>query len=629
MASSVSDRRAAFIAPALVMAMLTALVVMAGSIATAPPAAAASDVLPVSGHGWGHGRGMSQYGAYGYVHDLGVDPGTVLNHYYSNTTPGQLPGGLTLGVRLMAHEGAPLEVTSAASFTVGNIFVPAGWASQLFWNGFGWTITTEPGCGAAVSGTTTVTDPTFRSTVDPGDDLTKMLNVCEAGGPHAYRGYLFGAWDGTQHAVNVVWIEDYVRAVVPREMPASWPIPVLQVQAIAARSYGWAENRYAYAKTCDTTSCQVYGGAGKNGARLEAPNSDTATFGTLSGVRVFGNGVVASTEFSSSSGGYTAGGTFPAVPDDGDATPINPNHNWSTTLSTSAIANFYGVGAFLAISVPVRNGLGDGGGRALTVTISGTAKSVSVSGTSFQATWGLKSDWFFFPMPPPQFFLRNSNSSGSADGVFNYGNFGDVPMLCDWNGDGFSTMGVFRNGVFYLRNSNSTGGADVVFPYGNPGDIPVCGHWNGGATDTVGVYRAGVFYLRLSNTAGVADLVVPFGNAGDTPVVGDWGATGKTTVGVFRAGTWYVQFTNRGGNADAVFGFGNSTDTPIAGDWNAAGRARPGVVRNATWYLGGSWPPSGVSDYAVFGYGDPGDIPLTGDYDGNGTDTPGIARGYR
>ena len=117
MASSVSDRRAAFIAPALVMAMLTALVVMAGSIATAPPAAAASDVLPVSGHGWGHGRGMSQYGAYGYVHDLGVDPGTVLNHYYSNTTPGQLPGGLTLGVRLMAHEGAPLEVTSAASFT--------------------------------------------------------------------------------------------------------------------------------------------------------------------------------------------------------------------------------------------------------------------------------------------------------------------------------------------------------------------------------------------------------------------------------------------------------------------------------------------------------------------------------
>jgi len=624
-------RRAAAATIVVLAAALSAIVV---STVQALPAAAA-DAITVTGHGWGHGRGMGQYGTLGYVQNpalLGNPanlPGTILDHYYSNTTQAVLPDGQSMSVRLMAYDGAALEVTSGADFTVGgNIPVPAGWASTLFWNGSGWTITTEPGCGAGVSGTATVADPTFRSTVANPSSSAQMLQVCEVDGTRAYRGTLSAAWDGVQHAVNVLWIEDYVRGVVPREMPSSWPVSALQVQAIAARSYAWAQNRYAYAKICDTTSCQVYNGAAKNGVSLEASSSDTATFWTIGDIRVFSGGAVASTEFSSSTGGWTAGGVFPAVPDDGDATLSNPNHNWSTTLSASAIASYYGVGTFLSVQVTARNGLGDGGGRALNVSISGTTKTVSVAGTTFQSTWGLKSDWFFFPIPPPQFYLRNSNSAGVADGTFFYGSPGDIPLLCDWNGDGYSTLAVYRNGVFYLKNANASGNADVVFPYGNPGDVPVCGHWNGGATETVGVYRNGVFYLRLSNTAGPADLVVPFGNPGDTPVVGDWGATGKTTVGVFRAGTWYVAFSNSGGFANAVFAYGNATDRPIAGDWTASGRARPGVVRGGTWYLANTWPPTGVADLAVFAYGDPTDIPLTGDYDGNGTDTPAVARGF-
>jgi hypothetical protein len=113
--------------------------------------------------------------------------------------------------------------------------------------------------------------------------------------------------------------------VVPRESPASWAdqgggagLNALKAQAVAARSYAWAENRNPpLYKTCDTTACQVYGGAGLNGVRIEDARTDKAIADTAGEVRLL-NGSVARTEFSSSTGGWTAGGTFPAVEDTGD-----------------------------------------------------------------------------------------------------------------------------------------------------------------------------------------------------------------------------------------------------------------------------------------------------------------------
>ena len=63
--------------------------------------------------------------------------------------------------------------------------------------------------------------------------------------------------------MNVLRLDDYVKGVVPREMPASWPPAAVRAQAVAARTYA-AFDRAAhptrYYDTCDTTSCQVYGG---------------------------------------------------------------------------------------------------------------------------------------------------------------------------------------------------------------------------------------------------------------------------------------------------------------------------------------------------------------------------------
>ena len=198
---------------------------------------------------------------------------------------------------------------------------------------------------------------------------------------------------------NDVALESYLRGVVPRESPAWFAPAALQAQAVAARSYAWADggeggNRYPFAKTCDTTSCQVYGGAGLNGVARETPQTDAAVAATTGLVRRLAGGALARTEFSSSTGGWTTPGTFPAVVDLGDSVSSNSRHSWSATLSTASIAAAYGIGGFVNVVVTRRTGYGEWGGRVLTVDVVGTARTVSVTGAAFQASFGLYSTWF-------------------------------------------------------------------------------------------------------------------------------------------------------------------------------------------------------------------------------------------
>ncbi len=131
--------------------------------------------------------------------------------------------------------------------------------------------------------------------------LTDLLTVCN-NGVH-YRGS-FGLplEGGSTRVVNILPMEDYLLGVVPRESPASWGdagggkgMNALSAQAVAARSYASAENRYPYARTCDTTSCQVYGGAGANGNWLEDYRTTQAVQGTAGVVRRMPNNTVART----------------------------------------------------------------------------------------------------------------------------------------------------------------------------------------------------------------------------------------------------------------------------------------------------------------------------------------------
>ena len=203
-------------------------------------------------------------------------------------------------------------------------------------------------------------------------------------------------------------------------------------------------------------------------------------------------------------------------------------------------------------------------------------------------------------------YLRPWQNAGPAL-TFGFGNVGDVPLMCDWNGDGIATPGVYRRGWFYLRNSLGSGVADVAFQYGDIGDRPVCGDWNGDGFETVGVFRAGSWYLRNRNDGGRADIAFPYGNPTDVPVTGDWDGDGSDTPAVVRRGMWHLKNHFGAGPADLVLSFGDASDVPVVGDWNGDGRDTPGITRGGQWYLRNA-NASGVAD-VTFPYGDAGDVP--------------------
>ena len=180
----------------------------------------------------------------------------------------------------------------------------------------------------------------------------------------------------------------------------------------------------------------------------------------------------------------------------------------------------------------------------------------------------------------PQLFLRNSNTSGVADSttIFAAPTSGTT-LMCDWDGNGTSTPGVFLNGVWYV--TNAAGGApQAVFGYGDPGDIPVCGDWDGNGTATPGVVRNGVWYLSNTLGAPYADVSFGFGNStGDIPLVGDWNGDGRDTPGVVRAGAWYLANTSGQPDADVSFLYGDAGDRVVTGHWNTGAATTVGVVR--------------------------------------------------
>jgi hypothetical protein len=177
-----------------------------------------------------------------------------------------------------------------------------------------------------------------------------------------------------------------------------------------------------YADTCDET-CQSY-----PGMRWENLYDDGAASDTAGQVMVVnGTSTVANTEYSSSSGGYSAGAQFPAVPDDGDAVCVsgacNPNHSWSVSIPVSSIQAAYPqIGTLTGLVVTSRNGLGDVGGRVNQLTINGSSGSVSVTGNAFAAQFNLKSNWFTFGSNGPSGGVGGYWINASDGGVFSFGN---------------------------------------------------------------------------------------------------------------------------------------------------------------------------------------------------------------
>jgi stage II sporulation protein D len=341
--------------------------------------AGSGPLFVLTGHGWGHGVGMSQYGAYGYAQH-GWTYQQILAHYYPGTTLGPAP---VAKVRvLLADRQSSLTISSPVDFSVKD---GAGISHALRAGSY----KLGPGLKLKIG----TAPPTALPPPLSFDPSTAPLQLVRP-----YRGsILVDVVDGKLRAIDVVGLEQYLWGVVPSEMPNSWAPEALKAQAVVARSYALATRNVAapYDLYSDTRS-QVY-----LGVSAEKPSTTAAVNATAGQVVLYG-GQVAKTFFFSTSGGRTANVT--EVFGDGTGTPlpylvsvpdpydvISPYHNWGPFSYTGKQ-----LGTTFRMSgsvIDARTSL-DSSGRVQQLALLGRNGEVDVPGTTVRARLGLRSTWF-------------------------------------------------------------------------------------------------------------------------------------------------------------------------------------------------------------------------------------------
>jgi stage II sporulation protein D len=372
------------------------------------------------GSGFGHGVGMSQYGANGWatgVTGLTLTGEQIVARYYPGTAlqfvDAQRPfnrvllsapssqgryvcgdnryfagslGDLTSsgGMRVLNEGANNQEIARGAGgqnfqFIARNgiVEVWANWAPpRLVYSG--------PGPVTAVP-------------LDP----TQPLGFIQKGG--TYRGNIrFTNLGGTLRVINTVSYDDYVRGVLPLEMPTSWHPEALKAQAYAARTYSYTAYKGS-ARDYDVTDDQAdqcYGGT-----RVEVPSSNAAVTATAGRVITY-QGASIRAYFASSNGGYSlsdgcwmnnvvrSGGSWACsagqpylapVPDPADravAAPANPRASWTVTFTSSdmrsAVLRCGGPDIGVLQAVDVSNQVPPGSGHVISVRVIGTAASTDL-----------------------------------------------------------------------------------------------------------------------------------------------------------------------------------------------------------------------------------------------------------
>jgi SpoIID/LytB domain protein len=426
------------------------------------------------GHGDGHGIGMGQYGAIGDALNFKDTYQTILSDSYPGSHLALITEG-NISVLLEETVGSEFIVTSGQSFTLGTVSIPADTYVQIVYN-FNtsvWSYGTSSSCAGPFGNFTAVSQPTFQ--VTQSNTLSDLLNVCENGNNVPYRGEIVASVISADSiaAVNILPVGQYLDSVVPSEMPGywgtlgssgpaseNWGFQALEAQAVAAASYALSQpNSYGVADICDTTQCQEY-----RGASAEYPLSTLAVEDTAGTVVMTSSNNIAFTQFSASTGGYSSPGEFPADTDLGDAIcnsqVCNPYHTWEITVSASEVTSiFQNIGAPISFDVTTRNGLGEDGGRVLSVEVVGTNGIDTVTGNQLASDFGFYSNWFSFSMPS-----GNTRGYWVADSAGQVANFG---TNMTFNGETVSgaivsLVPTYDNNGYYLINSNG-----VVFGFGD------------------------------------------------------------------------------------------------------------------------------------------------------------------
>ena len=335
---------------------------------------ATSTTFVIRGHGYGHGVGMGQWGAYGAAR-AGLTYDKILAFYYPGTKLSQSPVK-TVRV-LLADTSSAVTITSTAPFKL------------------------KDGTGAVhdISGSQFTIGPTLSAHLGPtgpAQTLAGPLTLQPGKAPLSfhkpYRGSIqLQVVSGHLQVVNVLSLDSYVKGVVTGESPKDWPSASLEAQAVASRTSAVATLGGGRVLYTDERS-QVYGGI--QGESAPGVQAVTATRGQV----LTYDDKVATTFFSSSSGGRTTAitdlvpGAKPVPYLIAKADPYDkasPWHNWGPVVFTGAqISKAFGVAGVTDMTpVPVT-----GHARQLTfTTASGTQKSVGSAG--LRSSLGLRSTY--------------------------------------------------------------------------------------------------------------------------------------------------------------------------------------------------------------------------------------------
>ncbi len=212
--------------------LLVPLVALAGFVTAfaiaAPTATPWAGLFVFNGGGYGHGVGMSQWGAYGQAKEGRTHP-EILGWYYPGTEVAPSPARLPAKARVLVGDGITLAtISSSAAVTVADA---TGAQYELAPGTYGLGPTLELPVGEAGA---------LLPLIGPVSLKPPKGATIEWGG-HAFGGELRVLQTATRlQFVNVVAFETYLVGVVAREMPKGWPIEALKAQAVASRTYAVA-----------------------------------------------------------------------------------------------------------------------------------------------------------------------------------------------------------------------------------------------------------------------------------------------------------------------------------------------------------------------------------------------------
>ncbi len=427
----------------LVTSLLTGVAVVASPV---PAQGSSGSSVVFEGSGWGHGVGLSQWGARGMA-VLGSSHGQILGHYYQGATIAPAPSPspiwvnlernftvktLTVGDTGLPGSGGPVQITSPAGTTPaqsgasiaishtggaacsvgvtnpGGVEVVINDPSCTFdFSWYDWsTVGTSPTTKLSIDGCTqpdwNVSEPADRPCQYARGTLHLRSGEDPASGPPSW------ALDLSAEMLY----DDYVSGT--SEMPYGWPTDALKAQAIASRSYGVAMQKARGApasNSCDgwchvkdSTSDQRYVGWG-HGANAPWLSAVATTANQVLTHASAPNGVVEAF-FSSSSGGATenveerfTGGAKPYLVsvDDSvatDGTVVNPmGSSWTKSVSVATIKSKLGFEELYKVSVKTRRTSGSAWVVEYIGRIAGSVVAVEKSGTWTRTELGLNSEY--------------------------------------------------------------------------------------------------------------------------------------------------------------------------------------------------------------------------------------------